>query len=544
MLDSVLEAIRDAGPKNRFFVLWIASALALLSLQAGSQEIRRLPPVIEAASSKDDQVLATGYNKAPEEILLPLQSPCNDCQSSPCNCGNLKEISPKSYTLHASYESTVDLPWNEGELVTLAVRDASISTVLGMIAEQHGLNLITGDQVEGNLSLNLKQVPLRQALDTILTANGYTWNIHQGILVVSSITGDTRLASIAQKKVQVYELDFASAAEIDRVVKGLLSPIGNSFISETSSDDKRKTREVLVVEDLPQYLSRISSYITQADRAPRQVYIEARILEVTLDKELEHGVNLTEVLDIANTQVTFETRGFADPTSSPAVFLGIDGTDLDGLIELLLETTDSKVLASPKVLALNGQQAKLQIGSRFGYFVTTTTETSTLQNVNFLDVGVVMDVTPTISHDGKILLNIKPKVSNGLVNPVTGLPEENTTEVETTVMLEDGNAMVLGGLIQEEDIETQTKVPWLGDLNYVGRLFQTRRVDRKRSEIIVTLIPHIVPVDCEVQMVHDEEISRSQTPIVQGPLKKVDRRMWEPQLNDAVNKPVYLFDRK
>ena len=366
----------------------------------------------------------------------------------------------------------------------------------------------------------------------------------KGILVVSSITGDTRLASIAQKKVQVYELDFASAAEIDRVVKGLLSPIGNSFISETSSDDKRKTREVLVVEDLPQYLSRISSYITQADRAPRQVYIEARILEVTLDKELEHGVNLTEVLDIANTQVTFETRGFADPTSSPAVFLGIDGTDLDGLIELLLETTDSKVLASPKVLALNGQQAKLQIGSRFGYFVTTTTETSTLQNVNFLDVGVVMDVTPTISHDGKILLNIKPKVSNGLVNPVTGLPEENTTEVETTVMLEDGNAMVLGGLIQEEDIETQTKVPWLGDLNYVGRLFQTRRVDRKRSEIIVTLIPHIVPVDCEVQMVHDEEISRSQTPIVQGPLMKVDRRMWEPELNDAVNKPVYLFDRK
>lgn len=544
MLDSVLEAIRDAGPKNPFFVFGIAIALALPSATASSQGIRRLPPIHDVPIREDSQVQEASYNEAPEEILLPLQSSRKGCNPLPCDCSRSKEITPKSYTLHASYDATVDLPWNDGEQVTLAVRDASISTVLGMIAEQHGLNLITGDQVNGNLSLNLKQVPLQQALDTILTANGYTWNIHQGILVVSSITGDTRLASIAQKKVQVYELDYASAAEIDRVVKGLLSPIGNSFISETSSDDKRKTREVLVVEDLPQYLSRISSYITQADRAPRQVYIEARILEVTLDKALEHGVNLTEILDIANTQVTFETRGFADSTSSPAVFLGIDGTDLDGLIELLLETTDSKVLASPKVLALNGQQAKLQIGSRFGYFVTTTTETSTLQNVNFLDVGVVMDVTPTISHDGKILLNIKPKVSNGLVNPVTGLPEENTTEVETTVMLEDGNAMVLGGLIQEEDIETQTKVPWLGDLNYVGRLFQTRRVDRKRSEIIVTLIPHIVPVDCEVQMVHDEEISRSHTPLVQGPLKKVDRRMWEPQLNDAVNKPVYLFDRK
>ncbi len=461
-----------------------------------------------------------------------------------CHCNEPREVTPKSYTLQTSYDSALNLPWNEGELVTLAVRDASISTVLGMIAEQHGLNLITGDQVTGNLSLNLDQVPLHKALDTILTANGYTWNIHQGILVVSSITGDTRLSSIAQKKVQVFELDYAAAADIDRIVKGLLSPIGNSFISETSSDDKRKTREVLVVEDLPQYLTRISSYITQADRAPRQVYIEARILEVTLDKGLEHGVNLTEIFDLGSTQITFETTGFADDTSSPAVFLGIDSTDLDGLIELLLETTDSKVLASPKVLALNGQQANLQIGQRFGYFVTTTTETSTLQNVNFLDVGVVLDVTPTISHDGKILLNVKPKVSNGQINPISGLPEENTTEVETTVMLEDGCAMVLGGLIQEEDIETQTKVPWLGDLNYVGRLFQTRRVDRKRTEIIVTLIPHIVPVNCEVAMQHDEEISRSETPLVYGPLERMDRRAWEPQLNDAVNNPVYLIDPK
>ncbi|MCH7687512.1 MAG: type II and III secretion system protein, partial [Planctomycetes bacterium] len=187
------------------------------------------------------------------------------------------------------------------------------------------------------------------------------------------------------------------------------------------------------------------------------------------------------------------TQGFTNAAASPSFFLGIDGTDLDALIEALTTTMDAKTLASPKILVLNGQEARIQIGAQLGYLVTTTTQTSTLQQVQFLDVGVVLRVTPQITDDNQVLMTVYPEVSSGQINEITGLPEEETTEVQTTVMLADGQGMIIGGLIQETDIENQSKIPLLGDLWLVGRLFQRKSVTRQRSEIIIALIPRIVP---------------------------------------------------
>jgi type II secretory pathway component GspD/PulD (secretin) len=441
---------------------------------------------------------------------------------------------PESPVVISADASTFPLPGNEGERVSLVVRETPIGTVLTMIAEQHGLNIVTGDQVTGTISVALKDMPLGDALDAILTSNGYTWNLRGNLLIVSRLAAESHLSPFAQgREVRVFSLNYSSASDLQPIVQGLLSPVGQSFVVESDRLDKRRTREQLVVEDLPSYLDRVQAYIQASDRPPQQVLIEAHILEVTLSDELRHGVDIEALLRLSNAELTVGSNGIANDTDSPTFFLGTEGTDLDTVVQFLQNTTDAKTLASPKVLAVNGQEARIQIGSQFGYFVTTTTETSTLQSVEFLEVGVVLRVVPIIAADGRVLMTVMPEVSGGRINPATGLPEEDTAEVETTVMLNDGQPMVIGGLIQEEDSDIQNKIPYLGNLWLVGRLFQKRVQLRERHEIIVALVPRIVPYAPDAQCREQVEVMRATTPLTTGPLWRVNRTRWEPQLPDA-----------
>ncbi len=427
------------------------------------------------------------------------------------------------------------------EAISLTVRDAPLSVVLSLIAEQHGLNLVSGADVEGKITVTLNDVALDEALDALLTVNGYSWHRNKNILVVSKIEDKSKTSPQLRGVVlRVFRLNYISAEDIDKVVQSLLSPAGHSVTTVVDVKNNRRTREEVVVEDLPEYVARIEQYIADVDRPPRQVLIEAHILQVALKDDCLHGVNLKEMFDVNGTKVSFETKGLAKPAANPAFFFGIDSTNFQSLLEALKVSTDSKTLATPQVLCLNGQQAKIQIGQKLGFLVTTTTQTSTLQNVNFLDVGVVLDVTPTITEESLVMMLVKPEVSGGQIN-AAGLPQSDTTEVATTVMLADGHGMIIGGLIKEEDIEVQTKVPYLGDLWLVGRLFQRRSVVRTRNEVIIALVPYIVPHPDDKPAGMDEGLERVQTRLLGPPLERLDRRQWEPDLPDAVRNPKHLF---
>lgn len=425
-----------------------------------------------------------------------------------------------------------------GELVSLDVAGAPITEVLTLIARQHDLNVVASADVTGDLSVNLKNVSLDEALTAILKINGYTWKRDGNILIVSAVNASSTTSAMMQgRQVRVFPLTYISAEDASTVVTGLLSPVGKAFVTQSSASDKRKTQEQLVVEDLPEYLERIESYIYATDNAPKQVLIEAHVLRVELTDSTRHGVDFAALLRIAGSETVLATQGFTSPTASPAFFLSVDGTDFAAILEALKSTTDAKTLASPKVLAVNGQEAKIQIGARLGYLVTTTTQTSTLQNVEFLETGIVLNVTPIIGRDHQILMNVKPEISAGRVNPDTGLPEEETTEVQTTVMLQDGHAMIIGGLISEADIEQQSKIPVLGDLWGIGRAFQRRSVERERTEIIIALIPRVVPYSGEAALLEECQKARVQIPLLHGALNRVDRTAFEPKLPDAVDVP-------
>ena len=423
-------------------------------------------------------------------------------------------------------------------LVTAVVRDTPLGDVLSALAIQRGLNLITSENITARVSVTLQQqVPFEEALTQILAVAGYTWVRQGNILIVTDLASSANLAPHLQgREVRVFQLDYIAAVDADLVVKGLLSPVGQSFLSESLETDNRRTQELVIVEDLPPYLARIEDYIRQVDVPPRQVLIEVHILSIELSDDLKYGLNL-EYLDNITPSVTLRTQGFADAAkfatgTSPAFFFNLAGGDLNVLLEALETTANAKTLATPKVLALNGQEAKIQVGGRLGYRITTTTQTSTLESVEFLDVGVVLTVTPRIAADGSVLMDVAPQVSTGEINPITQLPEEETTEVATSLMLPDGHGMLIGGLIQESDSDTQGKIPILGDLWLVGRLFQQDEKKRKRTEIIIALIPHVVPYGPQRQQRECEQFERATTPLVYGPLLQTPR-FGEPRFPDA-----------
>jgi type IV pilus assembly protein PilQ len=425
--------------------------------------------------------------------------------------------------------------------VTLVTRDAPLSTVLSMIAQQQGLNIVTGEEVSQRVNVTLTNVHLNDALDAILAVHGYTWARQNNIVTISSMGTDRKTApSVQGRMVRVFTLNYILASDVDKVVKGLMSPLGQSFSNTTSIKEQRNAHEQIIIEDLPPYLDRIAEYIAQVDTMPRQVVVEANILQVTLKDNNRHGVNFSQLAQRNSANITIGTMGLASGTP-PATIMRLEGSDLTGLIDLLKSTSDTKTLASPKVAVVNGQKARISVGGEIGYLLTTATATSTLQSVAFLNFGVVLEVTPIITEDGQVLMTVAPQVSTGRINPTSKLPDKESTEVSTTALLADGQAIVIGGLIKETSNNSQNKIPFFGDLWVVGKLFQSRDVLKERNEIIITLLPRIARSGDYCSFGTEEDHRQATTPLLDRNLTPIDRRSWEGELPDASKKPRWKW---
>ncbi|MGV3483754.1 MAG: type II secretion system protein GspD [Planctomycetaceae bacterium] len=384
--------------------------------------------------------------------------------------------------------------------VSLVATEASLPKVLQMIAEHHGFNLVLGPDVAGPVTVSIRSARMDEVLDAILGVSGFRWHRHGNLLYVTSMANSENLGREVQgRTLRVFPLNFISAADVEGVATGLLTTAGKVYISESDAIDTKKTRELLVVEDIPEAVERVAEYLAQIDQPPRQVLIESHILQIALGDEQKHGINLRSLARIHNSEVSVTTKGLADETVPKGLAFRVDGNDLGGILELIRTETNSRTLASPKLTVVNNQEAKIQIGQRLSYNVATTTQTSTIQSVQFLEVGIVLTVQPTIAEDGQILMSVLPKVSGGRINQSSGLPEEDTTQVSTTVLLPDGGGMIIGGLIKDETLADTSSIPGISRVPWVGRLFR-RKVDNvRRNEIIVAMVAHIVPDVCSIR---------------------------------------------
>lgn len=443
--------------------------------------------------------------------------------------------SARPYALQFSVPEDVDIAVEKNR-ITLTAQNAALSSVLSLVAKQMNLNVICSDVGDERVNVKVTNVPLSSVLDSILPIHGYTHVVQNNIILVTKVDPDKPMHSSLQgKEIRIFDLNYVSGTEVLRIVTKLLSPIGSAFVNQAMPDNKLQSHEQVVVEDMPQYVSKVEEYLAQVDVPPRQVQVEAHILQIALTDNCRHGVDFNQLLRVANSDIRLQSTGFATTTNPTSVFR-LNGTDLTSVVDVLKSTTDTKTLASPKVTVINGQKSRMQVGGQIGYLMTTTTQTSSLQSVQFLEYGVILTVTPLITVEGDILMNVKPQVSTGRINSITNLPESETTEVETTVMLKSGEAIIIGGLIKETDTETQNKIPVLGDMWLVGRMFQKRSRQKERSEVVITLLPRIVSEftpDCNPDA---SQIDQSMTPLMHGALESNDRTMWEPQLPDSTRR--------
>ncbi|MEM7280584.1 MAG: secretin N-terminal domain-containing protein [Pseudomonadota bacterium] len=369
--------------------------------------------------------------------------------------------------------------------ISLSMRNTEISEVMAMLSKIQRVNILLSEEVGGEVSFNLYDVPLDQAIQSIANAGGYAVERRNGTYFIVSreeagIYGDSDLT-----QVQTYKIQYADPA----LVEGLLRPYLSNYGEITALPE----RNLLVVEDKPSFLRRIRAIIEDVDHKPKQILIEAKILEITLNNEDSYGIDWSNFFSSQDGEGSFGTRGLAgagDSSSSGFVF-DVTNSDFSGMLTALEEDGRVRTLSTPKLLALDGQEASVIVGDRRGYQVTTTINQVTTESIEFLESGVILRVTPKVDGLGRVLMDIHPEVSTGVVD-ANGIPSQTTTEVTTQLLVSSGQTIFVGGLIKHTLSETRKGVPVLGRVPGLGRLFSSREQTNVNTETIVLITPSLV----------------------------------------------------
>lgn len=301
---------------------------------------------------------------------------------------------------------------------------------------------------------------------------------------------------------KVFDLSYANIESMAAVIETVLTP----DIGELRFNKRTKR---LIVSDTYPTLKKVEQLIATFDEKHREVLIEAKIIQVTLDDEYKFGVDWQGLVrDNHNLTATgdFDILGLGDKKGTIQIGT-IEDDDYSFLLEALKTVGDSRILSSPSIATLDGEEAKILVGSTEPYVTTTTTTTATgpsttAEDVKFIDVGVKLFVTPNIHRDGFITMRVRPEVSSVVRNLVTSnnnvIPVVDTSEAETKVMVKDRTTVVIGGLIKEESIQADNQIPLLGDVPVLGVAFRNKRDFTRVTEIVIFLTPRIVTGDEDV----------------------------------------------
>jgi type II secretory pathway component GspD/PulD (secretin) len=259
-------------------------------------------------------------------------------------------------------------------------------------------------------------------------------------------------------------------------------------------------RKLVVVEDLPEFVERIERLLEQLDAPPKQIMIEARILEITLDENERFGIDWKRLFDPGSVTRSFGTSGLANvgTPATPGVpalpaqgfFFSFLNSRVDLYFSALATAGRVRTLSTPKLLALENQEAKVIIGDSTGYKVTTTINLVTTETIQFLESGVILKVIPSVDQRGRVLLKIQPEVSSASL--LDGIPSKKSIQVTTELICEDGQSIFIGGLIKTKGTTERDGVPILKDLPGLGTLFSSTLNAVSTAETVVIITPHIV----------------------------------------------------
>ena len=399
--------------------------------------------------------------------------------------------------------------------ININVLDMEISEVMAMLAAKEKVNILVNNGVTGEISLNLYDVKVKDVIKAAARAGGFAaeWIDNTFYIVKPDDVGSQYKSSLTS--VITYDVRYSDPDKVKAIVEQYMSDYGQvSVLAE---------RNVLVIEDTPEYLKRVKRILNSLDDMPNQVLIEAKILEITLSDSNSYGINWSKVFN--NGDTTLGVQGLSSPASG--LFLNQVTGSIEAALTALYTKDDVRTLSSPNLVAMDNTEASVIIGDRQGYKVTTTINQVTTESIEFLESGVILRVTPRIDDAGNVMMKIHPEVSTGAISS-DGIPSQKTTEVTTEIITGDGQAVFIGGLIKNNITDDRESVPILGDIPILGALFSGESHVSNNTETVVLITPYVIGGKAHKKM-----------------LEKASRvNQQEKQFSDEVNRIGSKLDKK
>jgi len=451
----------------------------------------------------------------------------------------------------AQAAATVAARGYSGRPVTFNFQDVPVRTVLQLIAEESNLNVVASDTVQGNVTLRLVNVPWDQALDIVLRAKGMDKRRDGSVIWVAP---QAELAKFEQEKedariaienredlvTDYVQINYHSATQIFKALteaKGIGNSSGsggsggsggsseneNGFLSPRGRLVADERTNTLMISDIPKKVAQMRELIAVIDRPVDQVLIEGRIViandtfardlgakfgiggkrsynngdnEATIGSSVTGGADANRGLNVNLPAGTFTTG------AAPSLAYTLLGTNFNLDLELsaLQEEGRGEVISNPRIVTANQREGVIKQGKEIGYVTITggTGGVAATPNVQFKEVLLELKVTPTITQDNRVFLNMnvkKDEVDSYL--PVTNfgvVPIINRREINTAVLVDDGQTVVIGGVYEFSDKESVAKVPFLGDIPFLGNLFKQRGRSKDKAELLVFVTPKILRV--------------------------------------------------
>ncbi|MFH1645354.1 MAG: tetratricopeptide repeat protein [Candidatus Omnitrophota bacterium] len=378
--------------------------------------------------------------------------------------------------------------------IDLDYKDADLGNVLRSLSWTYDLNIVTSPDIKGRVTITLKNVTVEKALDAILTINSLTYSIRSGIIYVSQ--GDTEAVELTS---EVIFLKYVKAADAQNMLRDILSSKGDMKIDEMANS--------ILIIDFALNIKKVKMLLEVVDLPPKQVLIEAMIVDITssdlmsvgvkweMDYDPGHGIFGRSTKSEEQLQYTMNMEGQSSKLTGGQ--FSLDALTFKGLpnftatIDALAKDGKANVLASPSIAVINGQEARIVIGERYPYKERTQTTTGTTETTKFVDIGTTLRVTPQVNDDGYITMRVHPEVSS-LLTALDAGPRITTREADTTVRIRENETLIIGGLIKHSDNSSKERIPILGSIPVLGFLFSRSEKDVEQKELVVFITPHIL----------------------------------------------------
>ena len=394
------------------------------------------------------------------------------------------------------------------KVININVLDMDIAEVMAMLSAKEQVNILVNNGVEGKISLNLYDFKVKDIIKAAARAGGYAAELIDNTfyIVKPDEVGKRHRSSLT--RVMTYHVRYSDPEKVKGIVEDYLSDYGNVSVLQD--------RNMLVVEDTPEYIRRVSSILQGVDATPNQVLIEAKILEISLSDSNSYGINWSKVFNSGET--TVGVQGLSSPASG--LFINqITGT-LEAALTALYAKNDVRTLSSPNLVVLENTEAEIIIGDRQGYSVTTTINQVTTESIEFLESGVILKVLPRIDAVSNVLMQIHPEVSTGTIS-FEGIPSQTTTEVTTEILTRDGQPVFIGGLIKNNITEGRESVPILGDIPLIGALFSSVSHASNNTETVVLITPYVIGGEAHKRMLEKSARVKHQEELLSAELKRI-----------------------